>query len=146
MATRQNISSGSKFESLISYSRAITTGPWVFVSGTTGYDYTTGKIPDSVVEQAEQTFVNIAAALEQAGSSIKDVVRVRYILPHRNDFPKIWPVLRKWFGDVKPAATMVQAGLMEECMKVEIEVTARKGAGESEGSRPHGNDESDPAA
>jgi len=79
-----------------------------------------------VVEQTEQTILNIEAALIEAGSSIKDVVRVRYILPQRKDFPKCWPVLRKWFGDVRPAATMIQAGLMEDIMKIEIEVTAKK--------------------
>jgi len=79
-----------------------------------------------VVEQTEQTILNIEAALIEAGSSIKDVVRVRYILPQRKDFPKCWPVLRKWFGDVRPAATMIQAGLMEEIMRIEIEVTAKK--------------------
>jgi len=79
-----------------------------------------------VAEQTEQTILNIEAALIEAGSSIKDVVRVRYILPQRKDFPKCWPVLRKWFGDVRPAATMIQAGLMEDIMKIEIEVTAKK--------------------
>jgi enamine deaminase RidA (YjgF/YER057c/UK114 family) len=79
-----------------------------------------------VVEQTEQTILNIEAALTEAGSSIKDVVRVRYILPQKSDFPKCWPVLRKWFGEVRPAATMIQAGLMEEIMKIEIEVTAKK--------------------
>jgi 2-iminobutanoate/2-iminopropanoate deaminase len=126
---KQTISSGSEFESLISYSRAVVTPPWIFVSGTTGYDYATGRIPESVTGQAEQALRNIDAALRLAGSTIDDVVRVRYILPDRRDFPAIWPILRKWFGDAKPAATMVQAGLMEECMKVEVEVTARKGAG-----------------
>jgi enamine deaminase RidA (YjgF/YER057c/UK114 family) len=79
-----------------------------------------------VVEQTEQTILNIEAALTEAGSSIKDVVRVRYILPQKSDFPNCWPVLRKWFGDVRPAATMIQAGLMEEIMRIEIEVTAKK--------------------
>jgi enamine deaminase RidA (YjgF/YER057c/UK114 family) len=82
-----------------------------------------------VVEQTEQTILNIEAALTEAGSSIKDVVRVRYILPQKSDFPKCWPVLRKWFGEVRPAATMIQAGLMEEIMKIEIEVTAKKPTG-----------------
>jgi len=127
--THQTISSPSPFEPLISYSRAIVAGPWVFVSGTTGYHYPSGRIADSAPDQAEQALRNIADALAQAGASVADVVRVRYILPDRGDFPAIWPVLRKWFGDVRPAATMVQAGLMEECMKVEIEVTARKGTG-----------------
>ncbi len=79
-----------------------------------------------MVEQTEQTMLNIEAALTEAGSSIKDVVRVRYILPQKQDFPKCWPVLRKWLGDFRPAATMIQAGLMEEIMKIEIEVTAKK--------------------
>lgn len=79
-----------------------------------------------MVEQTEQTILNIEAALTEAGSSIKDVVRVRYILPQKSDFPNCWPVLRKWFGDVRPAATMIQAGLMEEIMRIEIEVTAKK--------------------
>jgi enamine deaminase RidA (YjgF/YER057c/UK114 family) len=82
-----------------------------------------------VVEQTEQTILNIEAALTEAGSSIKDIVRVRYILPQKSDFPKCWPVLRKWFGEVRPAATMIQAGLMEEIMKIEIEVTAKKPTG-----------------
>lgn len=79
-----------------------------------------------MVEQTEQTILNIEAALTEAGGSIKDVVRVRYILPQKSDFPNCWPVLRKWFGDVRPAATMIQAGLMEEIMRIEIEVTAKK--------------------
>lgn len=92
------------------------------------YDYKTGEISPDVAEQTQQTLENIAAALEQAGSSIKEVVRVHYILPDRDDFPKTWEVLKKWFGDVGPAATMVQSGLMKDEMKIEIEVTARKGA------------------
>jgi enamine deaminase RidA (YjgF/YER057c/UK114 family) len=68
---------------------------------------------------------NISAALERAGASMADVVRVNYILPDRTDFPKVWPVLQRWFGNVRPAATMVQAGLMQEEMKIEIEVTAK---------------------
>lgn len=90
------------------------------------YDYKTGRISDDVVEQAEQTMRNVSVALVEAGAEVKDIVRVRYILPDRNDFPKTWPVLQKWLGDVRPAATMIQAGLMEEIMKIEIEVTARK--------------------
>jgi enamine deaminase RidA (YjgF/YER057c/UK114 family) len=90
------------------------------------YNYETGEISPDVVEQTEQTILNIEAALTEAGSSIKEVVRVRYILPQKSDFPKCWPVLRKWFGDVRPAATMIQGGLMEEIMRIEIEVTAKK--------------------
>lgn len=101
------------------------------------YDYKTGAISTDVSQQAEQTLLNIAAALDSAGSSMKDVVRVRYILPDRDDFPKTWPVLQKWFGDVRPAATMLQASLMKDEMKIEIEVTARKGCGSSnEGAAP----------
>ncbi|KAK1594397.1 endoribonuclease L-PSP [Colletotrichum navitas] len=124
--TRRNISSGSAFEAQIGYSRAVVSDDLIFVSGTTGYNYQTGVISPDVAEQAEQTMQNIAAALAEAGAQIKDVVRVRYILPDRRDFQETWPVLQKYFGDVRPAATMVQAGLMEEAMKIEIEVTAKK--------------------
>ncbi|KAK2040276.1 endoribonuclease L-PSP [Colletotrichum somersetense] len=124
--TRRNISSGSDFEAQIGYSRAVVSGDLIFVSGTTGYDYQTGVISPDIAEQAEQTMQNIAAALAEAGAQIKDVVRVRYILPDRRDFHETWPALQKHFGDVRPAATMIQAGLMEEAMKIEIEVTAKK--------------------
>ncbi|RMJ07336.1 hypothetical protein CDV36_013063 [Fusarium kuroshium] len=136
MTSRQNISSGSAFEAQIGYSRAVVTGDWVFVSGTTGYNYSTGDISSDVAEQADQTLTNIAAALKDAGASIEDVVRVRYILPDRDDFPKTWPVLQKWFGNVRPAATMVQSALMKEEMKIEIEVTARKGCGNAADQGP----------
>ncbi|KAK1729118.1 hypothetical protein CaCOL14_007832 [Colletotrichum acutatum] len=124
--SRRNISSGSAFEAQIGYSRAVVSGDLIFVSGTTGYNYATGVISPNIVEQAEQTMENIAAALAEAGAEIKDVVRVRYILPDRNDFQKTWPVLQKYFGEVRPAATMIQAALMEDVMKIEIEVTAKK--------------------
>ncbi|KAK1995482.1 endoribonuclease L-PSP [Colletotrichum falcatum] len=124
--TRRNISSGSAFEAQIGYSRAVVSDDFIFVSGTTGYNYQTGVISPDVAEQTEQTMQNIAAALAEAGAQIKDVVRVRYILPDRRDFQATWSVLQKYFGDVRPAATMVQAGLMEEVMKIEIEVTAKK--------------------
>ena len=119
------ISSGSPFERDIGYSRAVVDGEWVFVSGTTGFDYQTMAISDNVVEQAEQCFINIERALVEAGSRISDVVRVRYILPRVADFEPCWPVLRKYFGDVRPAATMISAGLSDPRMKIEIEVTAR---------------------
>jgi enamine deaminase RidA (YjgF/YER057c/UK114 family) len=90
------------------------------------YDYKTGVISDDIVEQTEQTMRNIDHALRDAGAEIADVVRVRYILPDRAEFPSTWPTLGKWFGNVRPAATMIQAGLMESIMKIEIEVTARK--------------------
>lgn len=123
--TRRLIGSGSAFEAQIGYSRAVVDGDWVFVSGTTGFDYATMTIADDVVAQAEQCMANIAAALQSAGASLADVVRVRYILPERDDFAACWPVLRRCFGEVRPAATMICAGLLEPRMKIEIEVTAR---------------------
>jgi enamine deaminase RidA (YjgF/YER057c/UK114 family) len=124
--TRQLISSGSSFEADIGYSRAVVQGRWVFVSGTTGFDYATMSISEDVAEQAERALLNIEAALSQAGAKLRDVVRVRYILPNGDDFKACWPVLQKYFGDVRPAATMFVAGLAEARMKIEIEVTARK--------------------
>lgn len=123
---RQWISSGSRFEQEIGYSRAVVDGEWVFVSGTTGFDYATMTIADDPAAQCEQCLQNIAAALGQAGATVGDVVRVTYILPDRRDFEPCWPVLRRWFRDTRPAATMVQAGLLDPRMKIEIEVTARK--------------------
>jgi enamine deaminase RidA (YjgF/YER057c/UK114 family) len=122
---RRLISSGSSFERDIGYSRAVVDGDWVFVSGTTGFDYETMTISDNVVEQAERCFINIEKALSEAGSRIGDVVRVRYILPRVEDFGPCWPVLRRYFGDIRPAATMIAAGLSDPRMKIEIEVTAR---------------------
>ena len=123
---RQRISSGSTFEQQIGYSRAVVAGDWVFVSGTTGFDYSRMTIEDDVVAQAEQCFKNIEAALQQAGSSLQDVVRVNYVLPNGADFEPCWPVLRQYFGEVRPAAMMVCAGLLDPRMKIEIEVTAVK--------------------
>ena len=124
--TRTLISSGSTFEAQIGYSRAVVAGNWVFVSGTTGFDYATMTISDDVLVQTEQCFKNIAAALEQAGSSLQDVVRVTYVLPISADFESCWSVLRKYFGEVRPAAMMISAGLADPRMKIEIEVTALK--------------------
>ncbi|HVG08789.1 MAG TPA: RidA family protein [Thermoanaerobaculia bacterium] len=124
--TRQLISSGSKFEEDIGYSRAVVDGDWVFVSGTTGFDYSTMSIPVGLLEQTEQCLKNIEQALRQAGSSFADIVRVTYILPNAADFPECWPVLRKYLGEVRPAATMISAGLSDPRMRIEIEVTARK--------------------
>jgi len=126
---RRLISSGSTFEAEIGYSRAVVAGPWVFVSGTTGFDYSTMTITDDVVAQAEQCMKNIAAALAEAGASVADVVRVRYLLPEVADFEPCWPVLRRWFGAVRPAATMLSARLADPRMKIEIEVTALKQRG-----------------
>lgn len=128
MTDRKLISSGSPFEQTIGYSRAVADGRWVFASGTTGFDYATMSISESVVEQAEQCFRNIAAALTQAGSSLADVVRVHYILTRREDFEPIWPVLQKHFGNVRPACTAIVAGLVDPRMLIEIEVTALKAA------------------
>jgi enamine deaminase RidA (YjgF/YER057c/UK114 family) len=126
--TKRLISSGSTFEEQIGYSRAVVVGDWVFVSGTTGYDYQTMCISDDLLEQTEQCLKNIDFALRQAGSSLKDVVRVTYVLPNKTDFETCWPVLRKYFGDVRPAAMMISAGLADPRMKIEIEVTACTGS------------------
>ena len=124
--TRTRISSGSKFEAEIGYSRAIVDGDWIWVAGTTGFNYETMTISEDVAEQAEQTLKNIKAALDKAGFSFADVVRANYILPKGEDFPACWPVLRKYFGEIRPASTMIIAGLADPRMKIEIEVTGKK--------------------
>jgi enamine deaminase RidA (YjgF/YER057c/UK114 family) len=126
---RRLISSGSAWEREIGYSRAVVDGEWIFVSGTTGFDYRTMSISENVVEQTEQCLVNIESALTEAGSRLADVVRVRYILPRVEDFQPCWPVLRKYFGEIRPAATMISAGLIDPRVKIEIEVTARVRSG-----------------
>jgi enamine deaminase RidA (YjgF/YER057c/UK114 family) len=123
---RRLISSGSPFEANAGYSRAVVDGPWVFVSGTTGFDYRTMTISNDVGEQAEQALRNIGEALREAGSSFADIVRVRYILPKAGDFESCWPILRRYFDEIRPAATMIEAGLADPRMKIEIEVTARR--------------------
>lgn len=122
--------SGSSFEERIGYARAVVDGDWVHVSGTTGFNYAAMTISDDVVEQAEQCLRNIGAALAEAECSFADVVRVRYLLPDREDFEPCWPVLRRHFGDVRPAATMFVCGLADPRMKIEIEVDARRGSGD----------------
>lgn len=122
---RSRISSGSRFEDEIGYSRAVVDGDMIFVSGTTGYDYATMSIAPGVVEQCEQAFRNIEAALKQAGSKMDDVVRATYYLPDRADWPACWPVVKRWLGRARPAATMLVAGLQAPEMRIEIEVTAR---------------------
>jgi enamine deaminase RidA (YjgF/YER057c/UK114 family) len=122
---RRRVSSGSKFEELAAYSRAVVVGDDVFVAGTTGFDYQTMEISDDVVAQCRQTFDNLEAALQAAGASLQDVVRATYILPEPGDFERCWPVLRERFGDVRPAATMMAAKLVDERIKIEVEVTAR---------------------
>lgn len=129
MTDRRLISSGSPFEVNIGYSRAVVTDGWVFVSGTTGYDYSTMSMPDTVADQCRNALTTIQGALAEAGASMADIVRVHYILPNKADFPDCWPVLLEFLGDVRPAATMFEAGLQEPEMKIEIEVTARIGSG-----------------
>jgi len=123
---RKLISSGSTFEAEIAYSRAVAQGNWVFVSGTTGFDYTTMTIADDIETQTEQCLKNIESALAQAGSSLADIVRIHYILPDGREFSKCWPVLRKYLGAVRPAATMISAKLLDPRMRIEIEATALK--------------------
>lgn len=124
--TRRLISQGSVFEERIGYSRAVVDGDWIFVAGTTGYDYQTMSISQDVAEQTTQCLKNIAWALGEADAGLQDVVRVHYILPNAADFEACWPVLREAFGDIRPAATMFEAGLADPAMKIEIEVTARR--------------------
>jgi len=123
--SRRLISSDSEFEKVIGYSRAVVDGDYVFVSGTTGYNYQDMSISNSVVEQADQCFKNIQLALEEAGSSTTKIVRICYIFPNRDDFEPCWPVFRKWMGVIRPAATMFEARLAKDEMKIEIQVTAK---------------------
>jgi enamine deaminase RidA (YjgF/YER057c/UK114 family) len=126
--SRKLISSGSSFEREIGYSRAVADGDWVFVSGTTGFDYASMTIAEDVVAQAEQCLKNIAQALAQADASLADVVRVTYMLREASEFERCWPVLRRWLGEVRPAATMIEARLADPRIRIEIEVTAKRAA------------------
>ena len=121
---RRLISSGSTFEKEIGFSRAVVCGSWIFVSGTTGFDYSTMTISENLEEQTEQCLRNIESALRQAGATLNNVVRVTYVLPNGADFPQCWPILRRYFGDVRPAAMMISAGLADPRMRIEIEATA----------------------
>ena len=123
---KKQISSGSSFEQQFAYSRAVVQDRWVFVSGTTGYDYANMTISDSVAAQTEQCFINIQNALQEAGSDLSEVVRIHYILPQKADFNACASVIQKYMAESKPAATMIEAGLLDEAMKIEIEVTALK--------------------
>jgi enamine deaminase RidA (YjgF/YER057c/UK114 family) len=125
MTERRRISSGSRFEAEIGYSRAVVDGDHVWVSGTTGYDYARMAIEEDVVAQAEQAFRNIAAALAEAGATLDDVVRVLFIVPRREDWEPCWPVVRRHLGRARPASTLIHAGLQTDAMRIEIEVTAR---------------------
>lgn len=126
--TIRRISSGSAYEPKVGYCRAVVADGWVHVSGTTGTDHATMTVPEDVVDQCRLALEIIATALNEAGSSFADVVRVHYILPNRNDFPPCWPLLAETFGPNPPAATMIEAGLIDPAMKIEIEVTARVSA------------------
>ena len=125
---RQLISSGSPFEKEAGYSRAVVDGEWIFVAGTTGFAYAQMTIAESPAEQARQAFHNIETALAEAGASLADVVRVRYYVPNAADWPLVVPVLGEVFGAIRPAATALFCGLVDPRMKIEIEVTARRGA------------------
>jgi enamine deaminase RidA (YjgF/YER057c/UK114 family) len=124
--TRRLISSGSDFEEQIGYSRAVVDDDYVHVSGTTGFDYENMTISGRVVEQAQRALANIEVALAEAGCSLADVVRVRYMFPNRHDFEPCWPVLREAFGEARPAATMISCNLIDPRIRIEIEVTARR--------------------
>jgi 2-iminobutanoate/2-iminopropanoate deaminase len=123
---RRLISSGSPFEAEAGYSRAVVDGEWVFVAGTTGFDYAAMTIAEDPAEQARQTLRNIEKALGEAGAKLSDVARVRYYVPDLTDWPAIVPVLGEVFGAIRPAATALVCGLVDPRMKIEIEVTARR--------------------
>jgi enamine deaminase RidA (YjgF/YER057c/UK114 family) len=122
---RRLISSGSPFEAQAGYSRAVVDGEWIFVAGTTGFDYAQMTIAEDPAEQARQALRNIERALAEAGAKLADVVRVRYYLPDLADWPAIVPVLGEAFTAIRPAATAIVCGLVDPRMKIEIEVTAR---------------------
>jgi enamine deaminase RidA (YjgF/YER057c/UK114 family) len=126
MPTRKLISSGSIYEEQAAYSRAVVDGDWIFVSGTTGFDYSTMTIADDIESQTEQCFKNIITCLKDADSDLNDIVRVLYIVPKANEFERCWPILRKYLGNIRPAATMLSSGLADPRMKIEIQVTAKR--------------------
>ena len=121
---RERVSSGSAMEQEYAYSRAVVQGDWIFVSGTTGVDYSTMTLPEDVAEQAERCFINIAAALEKASATLDDAVRVTYYLRDRSDFSACAAVIRKYLDAARPACTAIQADLLNPDWKIEIEVTA----------------------
>ncbi len=121
---RQLISTGSPFEKVAGYSRAVVDGPWCFVAGTTGYDYATMSMPDDVKAQTENAMATIAKALGDAGFSMSDIVRVRYIVTDASLADPVFSVVGRWLKDIRPAATMIIAGLIRPEMKIEIEATA----------------------
>jgi enamine deaminase RidA (YjgF/YER057c/UK114 family) len=124
---RQHYSSGSQFEVDFAYSRAVVQGDWCFVSGTTGYDYATMSMPENVVDQANNALNTISNVLDEAGFSLSDVVRVQYTIVDAELAGEVQPALQEHLADIRPAATMVVAGLIDPAMKIEIEVTAFNG-------------------
>ncbi len=126
--TQRRITSGSTFEAMAAYSRAVVDGDWIFVSGTTGFDYATMTIAGRRRGAGRAVPANIAPRCSRPARACADVVRVTYVLPNVVDFAPCWPVLRKHFGEVRPAATMFSAGLIDPRIRIEIEVTARKRA------------------
>lgn len=125
--TRRLISTGSPYEQDFGYSRAVVQGSWCFVSGVTGYDYTTMKMAEGVAAQARNCFLTLHKVLDEAGFSLSETVRVQYAVVSRDLIPALGPVLGEAFGDIRPAATMIVADLIEPEMLIEIEITAFKG-------------------
>jgi enamine deaminase RidA (YjgF/YER057c/UK114 family) len=123
---RRLISTGSPFEKAAGYSRAVVSGAFCFVSGTTGYDYDTMEMPPEVEEQTRNALATIAATLSEAGFAMEDVVRVQYTVTDAALVDRVFAVLGEAFGEIRPAATMVIAGLIRPEMKIEIEVTAHR--------------------
>ncbi len=123
--TVRHLSTGSPFEAQIGYSRAVVADGFVFVAGTTGYDYATMTMPPTIEEQCANALATIARVLDEAGSGLDHVVRVTYIVPDRSEWPRCWPLTSKAFATARPASTMFAAALQEDAMKIEIEVTAR---------------------
>lgn len=123
------ISTGSPFEEKIGYSRAVVCDGWVFVAGTTGYDYATMTMPDTIEDQCRNALSTIQSVLEDAGSSLHHVVRVTYVVPNPDEWPSCWPITSELFAKARPAAMMISSALQEKEMKIEIEVTARVAEG-----------------
>lgn len=117
----------SEGEKTYAMSRAVVQGDWCFVSGTVGYDYSKDELPESAAQQAQNTFTNIMTALKAAEFELGHTIRVQYTVSDRKYVKEVLPIIQKHFGNILPAATMVVAGLIDEKMKIEIEVTAYKG-------------------
>ena len=124
MSTRRHITTGSTFEAEMAYSRAVVQGDWCFVSGITGYDYATMSLPDGVKAQVRNCFATLAGVLAEADFDMADIVRLQYTVTDRADVPAVAPILREYLDQVRPAATLVVAGLMQPEMRFEVEATA----------------------